>query len=427
MDLTRFQILARELFAKLADWFTSPQFYFQAAAVAAAVFAAFALAGQVRRMVPFFHTEPVEGPALKVRRVVYACRDLLFPLLAFGALSLAVVILEEMGQPAWLALIAKSAALIYVFYAAINRFIKHPIINIIARWIGLPVAALWALGYFDDFTRWLDTVAFSAGNIRISALALAKAVIFGGILFWLGRLSTTAGQRAIRGQEALDIQTRELVAKVIEIGIYCIVAVLLLNILGLDLTALAVFGGAVGVGLGFGLQQIASNFISGIIILLERSLKIGDYIELEDGKAGLLKEINMRSSTIDSGDGREIMVPNERFITTRLTNWTKTDRLQKYEVAFHVPYDCDLHHVLKIAVKAIGGHPRVLQKPEPPECKLADFAGHGVRLVAEYWVEADTHKVESYASAIRLLIWDALRGAGVTMPRAVELPASKLN
>jgi small-conductance mechanosensitive channel len=422
LDLTRFQNLARDLFAMLTDWFTSPQFYFQAAAIAAAVFIAFGLAGQIRRRVSFFHTEPAEGALIKVRRIVHACRDLLFPLMAFGALSLAAIILEGMAQPAWLALIAKSAALIYVFYVAINRFIKHPIVNVIARWIGLPVAALWALGYFDDFTRWLDTVAFSAGNIRISALALAKAAVFGGILFWLGRLSTNAGQRAIRGQEALDIQTRELVAKVLEIGIYCIVAVLLLNILGLDLTALAVFGGAVGVGLGFGLQQIASNFISGIIILLERSLKIGDYIELEDGKAGFLTEINMRSSTINANDGREIMVPNERFITTRLTNWTKTDRLQKYEVAFHVPYDCDIHRVLEIVVEAIGSHKHVLQKPEPPECKLADFAGHGVRIIAEYWVEAEAQKVESYASAIRLIIWDALRGAAITMPRAVELP-----
>ncbi len=130
MDLTRYQNLARELFAKLADWFTSPQFYFQAAAIAAAVFIAFGLAGQIRRRVAFFHTEPVDGPALKVRRIVYACRDLLFPLLAFGALSLAAVILEGMGQPGWLVLIAKSAALIYVFYAAINRFLKHPVINL---------------------------------------------------------------------------------------------------------------------------------------------------------------------------------------------------------------------------------------------------------------------------------------------------------
>ncbi len=423
MDLTRIRQLAQDQLGVLVGWLSSPQFYFQVAAIAAACLLAFVLARQLKSRVSFLRSEPIEGSLLKARRILYACRDLLFPLAAFGTLAIAIAVLEAIGQPTWLVLVGKSAAVVYVLYVAINRFITHPIVNLLARWLGLPLAALWTFGYFDDFTVWLDSVAFSAGNIRLSALTIAKAAVFGAILFWLGRRSTDMGQRAIRGQEALDIQTRELVAKVLEIGIYCVVAILLLNILGLDLTALAVFGGAVGVGLGFGLQQIASNFISGIIILLERSLKIGDYIEMEDGKTGVLKEMNMRSSTIDAGDGREIVVPNERFVTTRLINWTKTDRLQKYEVAFHVPYDCDLHRVLVIVVKAIGSHPRVLQKPEPPECELADFAGHGIRLVAGYWVEADTQQVESYSSDIRLLIWDALRGAGITMPRTMDIQA----
>ena len=142
----------------------------------------------------------------------------------------------------------------------------------------------WAIS--AQFTTALDSVAFQAGNIRISLLALSKAALFGGILFWLGRTSSNAGQKVIRDQQSVDVQTRELAAKALEIAVFAVVGLLLLNILGLDLTALAVFGGALGVGLGFGLQQIASNFISGIILLLERSLKLGDFIELEDGKSG---------------------------------------------------------------------------------------------------------------------------------------------
>jgi small-conductance mechanosensitive channel len=423
MDFARIQDFARNLFATVSSWLISPAFYVQLAAIVAALFLAWIVARQAASRVSWFKAEPLDGSLVKLRQVVYASRDLLLPALVFGALAAAAPILEAGGQQAWLVRMAKAVALVYLLYIAINRFLKHPIVNLLARWIGLPVAMLWALSYSDEFIAWLDSVAFQAGNIRLSALAIAKAAIFGSFLFWLGRMSTNAGQKAIRGQEALDIQTRELVAKALEFGIYVLVAVLLLNILGLDLTALAVFGGAVGVGLGFGLQQIASNFISGIIILLERSLKIGDFVELEDGKSGVLKEINMRSSTIDAGDGREIVVPNERFVTTRLINWTKTDRLQKYEVFFHVPYDCDVPHVIAVTINAIGGHPRVLQKPEPPECEIADFAPHGIRLVAGYWVEADKPLVENYASDIRLLIWDALRRHGITMPRMMELPA----
>ncbi|NJM29086.1 MAG: mechanosensitive ion channel [Rhizobiales bacterium] len=321
----------------------------------------------------------------------------------------------------WLVRIGQSLGLVFLLYAAINRFITYPVINAACRWIGIPVAALYVFGFLDDVTGWLDSVAFEAGNIRLSAYALIKAGLFGGVLFWLGRMSTSAGQKVIRDQQAIDIQTRELAAKFLEIAIFFIVGILLLNILGLDLTALAVFGGALGVGLGFGLQQIASNFISGIIILLERSLKIGDHIEMEDGKTGTLREINMRSSTLSTDDGKEIMIPNEKFVTTQFTNWTKTDRLQRFEVPFHVPYDCDLRKVQKIVAKAVAAHPQVLGVPHEPECELADFAPHGVKLQAGYWVDAGSDDVKDYDSDIRFLIWEALKAAKIEMPVVKEV------
>jgi small-conductance mechanosensitive channel len=401
-------------------WLQSPQFYVQVAAIIGGIFLGLIVARQIVSRLPLFTTLPEQGPLLRLKRIAFACRDLVLPLMGVAGLALATVVLEAVGQPAWLVRIAQSVALIYVLYVAINRFITHPVVNLAARWVALPLAGLMALGYLDEFTAWLDTVAFSAGNIRISVLALAKAAIFGGILFWLGRLSTSAGQRAIRNQEALDIQTRELGAKGLEIAIFVIVGLLLFNILGLDLTTLAVLGGAIGVGLGFGLQQIASNFISGIIILLERSLKIGDYIEMEDGKGGTLREINMRSSTLTTGDGKEIMIPNERFVTTQFTNWTKTDRLQKYDVPFHVPYGCDLRKVQKIVVKALAEHPEVLRAPHGPGCDLENFAGHGVKFHATYWVESRDNDVKSYGSDIRFLIWEALKAAKIEMPVAKE-------
>src|SRR4029079_5462877 len=179
--------------------------------------------------------------------------------------------------------------------------------------------------------------SLEVGNIRLSLYTLAKAAIAGGILFWLGRLSNDAGQKVIRKQEELDIPTRELLAKIFQIVLFVLLFILLLQVLGLDLTALTIFGGALGVGLGFGLQQIASNFISGMILLFERSMKVGDYVELGNGMAGTLREMNMRSSTLHTADGKEIMVPNEKFITSEFVNWTKSDLLHRHEVAFSVP------------------------------------------------------------------------------------------
>jgi small-conductance mechanosensitive channel len=166
-------------------------------------------------------------------------------------------------------------------------------------------------------------------------------LIFGALLFWLGRISNSAGKQVIRNQPTLTVATRELVSKLFEFSLFLVIALLLLQVMGIDLTALAVFGGAVGIGLGFGLQQIAANFISGVIILFDRSVTIGDHIELEDGRSGILRELNVRYGVLETFDGKDIMVPNERFISSSYTNWTHKDPKQRYSLDLQVAYSTD--------------------------------------------------------------------------------------
>ena len=416
MTVTDLQTRALSIAETVLGWLTSPQFYAQLGAILVAAAAAWFLARLVRNNLRIFRAEPSEGRFGKIWSILLACRDLLFPILLVLALVIAEAVTDAAVHSSWLVLLAQSAAVIGVLYTAINRFITHPIINAACRWILIPVAALHVFGFLDDATSYLDGVAIEAGNIRVSLLALVKAALFGGVLFWLGRTSTTAGQRVIREQQAIDIQTRELFAKLFEIIIFFVLVVLLLQLLGLDLTALAVFGGALGVGIGFGLQQIASNFISGIIILLERSLKVGDYIEIDGSGAGTLKEINMRSSTLATFDGKEIVVPNEKFITSALVNWTKTDPLQRYEVAFSVAYETDIHRVPPIIEAAVSLHPAVLKNPDPPDCALRGFGDNGVNFAVEFWVSGIDGGKNSFISDVHFLVWDALKENGITMP-----------
>lgn len=416
MTLQSLQALVMPWISRVQGWLASPPFYAQVLAIIAAWVLAKLLARQFLARVPQLRSEPVEGRLLRYQRLAYSCRALVEPVLFVALLAIGASVADQAIASSWLIRIAQGLALVRLLHALIMRFITHPVVNSAARWIGLPLAVIYALGYFGALTSWLDGLALQAGNIRISVLALAKAAVFGGILFWLGRVSSTTGQKVIRDQQAIDVQTRELAAKALEIAVFAIVGLLLLNILGLDLTALAVFGGALGVGLGLGLQQIASNFTSGIILLLERSLKIGDYIELEDGKAGILQKINMRSSVLSTFDGKDIMVPNDKFITTQFVNWTNADPNQRYEVEFSVAYDTDLHKVPPLIAAAVSLHPQVLQAPEEPDVELRGFGDNGVNFAVEFWVSGIDDGKNKFTSEVRFIIWDALKGAGISMP-----------
>jgi small-conductance mechanosensitive channel len=410
MTLFQWEVEATNALQILVGWLVSPQFYAQIGAIIVAVAIAHFANRQIKTKTPYFRSPPEHGALLKVRRWVYSCRDLLFPIFAVLMLAIAVQVLESAVGSSWLARIAQSIGVIAVLYAAINRFVRHPLINAAARWIGIPIATLHVFGVLDNATVYLDSVSFEAGNIRLSLFTLIKAAVTGAIFFWLGRLSNDAGQKVIRKQEALDIPTRELLAKIFQIILFVLLFILLLQVLGLDLTALTIFGGALGVGLGFGLQQIASNFISGMILLFERSMKVGDYVELGSGMEGTLREINMRSSTLHTGDGKEIMVPNEKFITSAFVNWTKSDR-QRHEVTFLVPYDTDIHKIPELIAGAAAKHPHILAKPAAPVCEVRQFGEKGIQFAVGYWVRGTT----SYLSDVHFLVWDTLKEAGIPL------------
>jgi small-conductance mechanosensitive channel len=400
----------------LKGWLASPQFYAQVIAICLLWIVAKIVTRQILARAPMLRDEPTEGRFLRYQKLLYSCRNLVEPFVFVALMAAAAAVADRALGASWLIRIAQSLALVRLLHAVIMRFLTHPVINSAARWIGLPISAIYALGYFETFTTGLDSIALSAGNIRISLLALSKAALFGGVLFWLGRTSSTAGQRVIREQQSVDVQTRELAAKALEIAVFAIVGLLLLNILGLDLTTLAVFGGALGVGLGFGLQQIASNFVSGIILLLERSIKIGDYIEMEDGKTGTLRQMNMRSSILSTFDGKDIMVPNDKFITTQFTNWTNEDPRQRYEVEFSVAYETDLHKIPPLIINAVSAHEQVLEEPEEPDVELRGFGDNGVNFAVEFWVTGIDDGKNKFTSEVRFLIWDALNNAGISMP-----------
>lgn len=191
--------------------------------------------------------------------------------------------------------------------------------------------------------------------------------------------------------------------------------------MGINLTALAVFGGAIGVGLGFGLQAIASNFISGIIIIMDKSVSVGDHIEMEDGKSGLVTQLSLRSTTVETYDGKDIVIPNEKFITSVFTNWTHKNNKQRYSVGFSVAYNTDVRSVIVLIKEAVAIHPQVLSGEEctleeQPDCEIDSFGDNGINMHVEFWMEGIDDGKNRVGSDLFLIILETLQKNSIEIP-----------
>lgn len=402
-------------------WSTSPEFYAQCGYILLAIITALSLAYLLKKYSPILREEPKPGTLFVLRKKIYTLNIFLFPLFNIIALGIAVELSDYTIQHSWLVRIAQGIAVIFMLYTIISRFIPNTFIKGMVKWIALPIALLQVFGWLDEVSNFLDTIDMQVGNIRISAYGLARVIVVGLILFWLGRISNNAGQQIIRNINGLEIGTREVFAKLFQVMLTVIIFILLLQAMGINLTALAVFGGALGVGLGFGLQAIASNFISGIIILLDKSITVGDHIELEDGQTGIIRELKMRSTTLETYDGKDIMVPNERFITTNFINWTHKNKKQRYSIEFQVSYKTDLHALFDLLREVVASHPQVLSGDdlpieERPDAEIAGFGESGVDILIEFWMEGIDDGKNRVGADLLLMIWDAFKEHNIEIP-----------
>ncbi|MCD9459530.1 mechanosensitive ion channel family protein [Marinibactrum halimedae] len=356
-----------------------------------------------------------------MRKLLFRADRVLFPLVVIILLKFGVEAGKVLLEHNWIFTIALTTAVLLFCNSLISNGVANPILSTWFKVIGLPILFLHFTGLLSGITEILESISVTVGNINLSAYGLARVLIFGSLLFWLGRASNSVGKDIIRKQASLDIRTREVFAKLFEVVLYCIILLLLLNVMGINLTALAVFGGALGVGLGFGLQSIASNFISGIIILLDRSLTVGDYVEMEDGKTGFVREFNMRYTTLETYDGKDIMVPNEKFITTTFINWSHKDPKQRYRVDFSVAYKTDIRAMVDIIKDAVASHPSVLSGEQypielRPDCEIDNFGDSGVNMFVEFWMEGIDDGKNRVGGDLLLLIFETLRQHDIEIP-----------
>lgn len=393
-----------------------PETYTQIGIVLAIYVGAWLIAKRIQK-----HTASLGASSQRLHVFIKKLSDLIFPVTAILMLRVSLEISENLLSQGWLVQAALIISVILIFRSVIRNFVTHKLLATMLRWLGIPLLFLHMVGLLGGLIQILESISVNLGNIEISLYGIARVAIFGSILFWLGRVSSRTGRDFIAHQENLDERTREVAAKLFEVSIFFLIFLLLLQIMGINLTTLAVFGGALGVGLGFGLQAIASNFISGIIILLDRSVSIGDYVELEDGRTGIVRELNMRSTTLETYDGKDIVVPNEKFIAEIFTNWTHKDKSQRYRVDFSVAYDSDIRKLIAIIKDVVASHPQVFSGDdvpieERPDCEIDSFGDSGINMFVEFWMEGVDDGRNRVGGDLLLMILEALQEHGFEIP-----------
>lgn len=279
------------------------------------------------------------------------------------------------------------------------------------------VIALGAGGHFDIARQYLDTesLTFTAGDYSISVYEGLRALLLIAMIFWVTAIISDFSERRISKIRKIRAANRALILKIIQIALYFVAFLFVLDVVGIDLTALTVFSGALGIGLGFGLQKIASNFISGIILLLEKSVEQDDLVELADGTIGFIRRSSARYTMLETLDGKEILIPNEDLITGRVINWTFTNTKGRVEVAIGVSYNSDIEKAQALILEAAMEHPRCIKEPEP-KCYLRNFGDSSVDFILHFWVDDVTKGRWDPQSEVMFAIWNKFKENKVDIP-----------
>lgn len=407
-------------------WLTTPAAWSQFALLAVAWLVARGIAGRLSPRLAKVLTPAPDAAGLipATRRFALRFLPLLMPLLAYALTAAGEGVTRSLFGSGEVIAFGKRVFLFLAARAAVRHVLTDPFLGLLGRYVLIPVAGLYALGLLPPVMAWLDGTIVALGNIRFSVLALIRGAIAGSLLFWLGSWSNRQSSAYIGQQQAMRPAMRQLAVKAAEFAIFGTAFVLLMSIMGIDLTAIAVLGGALGVGIGLGLQQIAANFVSGVILLLEGQTTVGDYVELDGGEKGTIVRMTARACILETFDGKWIVVPNDHFITSRVVNYSDQGSANRYEALFSVAYETDLNLVPQVIGAAVARLPFVLSDPAPPDVELRAFGESAVDFAVEYWVSGIDDGRNKYHSRVMFAVWNALKDAGIEMPyprRVVEI------
>ncbi|MCB2134551.1 MAG: mechanosensitive ion channel [Rhodobacteraceae bacterium] len=340
-------------------------------------------------------------------------RLIAFVLLAWGAAAV-LAYLFQFPSRRYLVTLGATIATAWLLVSIAVRLISNPLLRRTVTWGLWIYVTLYYLNLADDAAGFLDRVAIELGGFHLSALAILKALVVTGVLFTLARLVTRTSSNRIRGNPDISPSMQELAVKGLQIGLYGAAFFIGLKAVGFDLTGLAVLSGAIGVGLGFGLQKVVSNLVSGVIILLDKSVKPGDVISLGD-TFGWIESLGARYVSVVTREGKEYLIPNEDLITGQVVNWSHSNEYVRIDIHFGTSYDDDPHLVRKVAVETALTVKRVL-KSRPAVCHITGFGDSSVDYILRFWITDPSEGLTNVRGNVFLALWDAFKENGISIP-----------
>ena len=368
-------------------------------------------------------TRSEEHPDLAMRRMALkTLQRILFPISMLLGVHAGRALMTHWERPVTLLelavpLLTSMAAIRILVYFLRKAFQPSPAVkaweNLIALSIWI-VVALHLLGWLPAVLAALDAVALDIGTHHISVLAVGKLILSVALLWVLALWLAALIENRISQTEYVNISMRVALVKLSKFFLLVLAFLLALNVVGIDLTALTVFGGALGVGLGFGLQRIASNFISGFIVLFDRSIRPGDVITI-DNTFGWVQELHARYVVVRDRDGVERLIPNETLITTEVINWSYTDRNVRLKIPVSISYANDPEQAMQILLASASANSRVLAEPAPA-ARLMNFGDNGIELELRVWIQDPEAGLANVRSDINIAIWRAFKQAGIVIP-----------
>ena len=282
-------------------------------------------------------------------------------------------------------------------------------------WVAWVAMVMWVSGLLPMVLNELDQISWKVGGSQLSVRNILEGIVSASavliITLWI---SSGIESRLLRSATGDALSLRKAVSNATRALLLFLGLILALSIVGIDLTALSVLGGAVGVGIGFGLQKLAANYVSGFVILAERSLRIGDHVRV-DGFEGMVTEINARYTVVRSQTGRESIVPNEMLVSSRVENLSLADSVVYQSTKVQVGYDSDVAQVIALLTQAALAQPRVLRDPEPT-VQLSEFAPDGLEFTVVYWINDLQNGQGNLRSDINMAILAALRQNSIDIP-----------